>query len=74
MSTLIINLSDSQCGACGKSADPYEDSHVSILGYHPGPGCGAVYTHVTSHYMGVSERVKEMRPDLIWSGFEDSLG
>lgn len=65
---LIINRTDSKCGACGRGADPYAKSHDKVIGYKPGPGCGATWTHVTSSYRGggIEEATLEMRPDLDW--------
>ena len=66
MNILFINRNDSVCGACGRPADPYELAHGQKLGYNPGPGCGMWFTHVSSHYLGTEELIKEMRPDLVW--------
>jgi hypothetical protein len=63
--TLVINRFDSQCGACGGAADPYEDIHKRPMGYMRRPGCGARYTHVTSGYPDLMEGAARMRPDLI---------
>jgi hypothetical protein len=75
MATLYIDKSDSTCGACGKGADPYEESHITLVGWHAingqTKGCGAVYDAVSSHYSflgGLEERIEEMRPDLPWLG------
>lgn len=75
---LIINRTDSQCGACQRGADPYEKAHITRLGYAAAnapegsperKGCGAVFTEVGSHYRGngMEEAVKRMRPDLPWT-------
>lgn len=63
---LYIGRSDSRCGACGASCNPYELSHTEKSGYDQHDGCGATYTHVTCTYWGLAipEAVKEMRPDL----------
>jgi len=69
VSTLYINLSDSRCGACDRNADPCESAHV--METMRGEGCGATYTAVSSHYVGVPglyDRIREMRPDLPWVG------
>jgi hypothetical protein len=71
MTLLIINRTDSRCGACGKACDPREKRHATILGYGPDngkPGCGAVWTHATSHYvgLGIEQAARRMRPDLEW--------
>jgi len=66
MVTLIINRSDSRCGGCGASASPYEDAHVSRLGYTPGKGCGEPWDSVSSDYFGMDDSIKAMRPDLPW--------
>lgn len=53
----------SQCGACGRNADPYEASHE--MKTMRGDGCGATYTHVASSTMGIgAKHLTEMRPDL----------
>lgn len=66
--TLYINRSDSQCGACGRNADPYEKRHDSIWAWAGTlPGCHAEFTEVSSHYSdhdGLYDRIREMRPDL----------
>lgn len=66
--TLIIGRSDSHCGVCNRDADPHERAHTRRLGYTPGEGCGAVWTHVTSAYVGddIEAAIKAMRPDLIF--------
>ena len=66
MTTLFINISDSRCGNCGKDADPYAEAHDRKLGWNPGEGCGAVFTHLSSDYVGFEDRVRKMRPDLIF--------
>lgn len=75
--TLVINVSDSRCGACDKPADPRSMTHDRVLGYHPGPGCGERFVFVTSDYFGVDglhERVKAMRPDLVPVGLNGVEG
>lgn len=64
---LVINRSDSRCGSCGKSALPDEITHDTSPGYGDRPpGCGALFTHVTSEYGYDAElRAEEMRPDLV---------
>lgn len=68
--TLFIDHWASKCGECGKGADPYEKKHKTALpgfnrqGTH-GKGCGVRWTHVSSNYIGMDERIAEMRPDLI---------
>ena len=71
MATLFIDKSDSTCGACGKGADPYEESHITLMGCSAVndnmKGCGAEFTNVSSHYNflgGLEDRIEEMRPDL----------
>lgn len=69
MAKLIINRFDSRCAACGKGADPFETTHNSIVTYgslNGLPGCGAYFTHVTSHYIGMRDVVQSLRPDLEW--------
>jgi hypothetical protein len=71
MSTLYINRSDSRCGACNKNADPAEPAH--FMKHMHGDGCGATYHAVSSDYSGSPElvaRIKEMRPDLPYTGWE----
>lgn len=68
MVVLVINRSDSSCGACKRSCMPYDISHETSSGWDQHEGCGATFTHVTTHYMGteIENAVKRMRPDLIW--------
>jgi hypothetical protein len=70
MTLLIIDRVESMCDACGVNCDPHEKSHKTNLGWSPEvraqPGCGAVYTQVTSNYIGMDDVIKAMRPDLEW--------
>ena len=53
----------SQCGACGRNADPYEKSHDNAT--MQGEGCGATYTHTASKDLGIDAiALHNMRPDL----------
>ncbi len=63
---LVINPYNSFCGDCGLSADPEEKSHITKLGYHPGKGCGAKWTKVSTDYIGgdIEKHTQETRPDL----------
>jgi hypothetical protein len=65
---LTINRSESICGACGRTCLPHEERHETVCGWDRHAGCGATYTHVTTHYfgVGVEESARRMRPDLIW--------
>jgi hypothetical protein len=66
---LVVNRSDSRCGACGEGANPNERTHSRILNWgDKGPGCGAVWTHVTSDYTNMELHVgRDPRwADLIW--------
>jgi len=76
MATLYINKSESRCGACGKGADPYEESHITLLGWFAVndkmKGCGATFDAVASDYFdfpGLKESIQKMRPDLPWVGY-----
>lgn len=69
MATLYIDRSYSNCGACGRNADPNEKAHV--MESMVGEGCGATFTAVSSNYTdhdGLYDRIKEMRPDLPFEG------
>lgn len=75
MATLFINRSDSRCGACNKGADPYEESHITLLGWHAVndnmKGCGAEYDSVSTDYYNSSDligHIKDIRPDLPFIG------
>lgn len=77
MATLFINKSDSRCGACNKGADPYEESHTTLMGWYAVndnmKGCGAEFDSVSSDYYDVGdlkESIMEMRPDLPYIGSE----
>lgn len=67
--TIEVGTWYSRCSACGENADPYETAHV--METMVGEGCGATYTAITSQYLfpGVSERMREMRPDLPLAGW-----
>ena len=60
--TLVVGGFRSTCSACRRNADPYESAHLNEA--MQGPGCGAVYTAISSSYVGMDERLREMRPDL----------
>ncbi len=77
MTTLYINKSESRCGACNKGCDPYEESHITLLGWFATndkmKGCGAEFDSVSSDYVGfpgLAEAIKEMRPDLPYIGLD----
>lgn len=63
---LFVGSSSSTCGACGLSCLPREEAHETPCGYDFHPGCGAVYTHITSTYLGEESiaATKRLRPDL----------
>ena len=55
----------SRCSACGRNADPYEDSHLNVS--MAGIGCGAKYVAVACEYRDFDnccQNVAKMRPDL----------
>ena len=66
--TLVINISESRCGNCGKVCNPEAKTHDINYGYdmtiNGTKGCGCEYEYVTSDYTGMEKRVREMRPDL----------
>jgi hypothetical protein len=68
--TLVINRSDSRCGACGLNAFPTEPGHNTLAGYSAKPGqkgCGVVWKYVSTDYTdfeGTYDAVRRMRPDL----------
>ena len=71
MNVLLIGRFSSSCGNCGRQTLPEEKTHHTISGYDPSrPGCGVEWTHVSSNYFDpygrLQERLKEMRPDLIF--------
>lgn len=74
---LVINRTDSKCGACGRETLPRGETHTDISGYKPVPGggCGVRWRYVTSDYTGMREAVQDVRPDLEWfarwPGFEE---
>lgn len=75
MAILYINKSESRCGACNKGCDPYEESHITLLGWHATndkmQGCGAEFTELSTDYIGfpgLIESIMEMRPDLPFLG------
>lgn len=74
--TLIINRNDSSCLNCGKGAHLKEKSHNSWLGYenpYDKPGCGILWENVTSHYEGMEDFIKAIRPDLTFVSYRDIL-
>lgn len=71
--TLIINISDSECGHCGKPTllrDRHgtpTTHHTDISGYTPKPGggCGARFVNTVSGHGAVTEwHLRDVRPDL----------
>lgn len=71
MSTLYIDRSRSECGACHGNASPWEAAHLNEN--MQGEGCGVIYTEVSTHCFGLPdlvERIKEMQPDLPYVGWE----
>jgi hypothetical protein len=67
--TLVIDRTASYCANCGQDANPSEQGHETKIGYGPhGPGCGIVWTKVSSSYIGDAQKesVMDMRPDLEW--------
>jgi len=76
--TLYINKSESRCGYCSGGCDPYEEYHITLLGWSAYndkmDGCGALFTEVSSDYVGMPDlvkHIKEMRPDLPYVGWEE---
>lgn len=61
---LFINRSDSRCGKCNQNADPHAVLHHEVRGHTR--GCGALFTAVSSDYMGMDSAVQAMRSDLPW--------
>jgi hypothetical protein len=77
MAVLYINKSESRCGNCNVGCDPDEEYHMTAMGWHVWndkiKGCGAKFTEVSSDYQGMEglvETIKEMRPDLPYTGWE----
>jgi hypothetical protein len=72
---LIVDRWSSECGACGRSANPREETHATLLGYgeqNGKPGCGARFTSIRSagFYPGDKEATMAVRPDLPWAGHD----
>lgn len=70
---IIIDTWSSECGGCGKQADPDSKTHDKLLGWgkeNGNPGCGIRYKYVASHYGGTEadEWCRRMRPDLEYIG------
>lgn len=66
---LVVNRSDSRCGACGKGANPNDTKHTRILSWgDKGAGCDVTWTHVTSDYAGggIEEAIQADWPHLVW--------
>lgn len=70
--TVIIDLTDSECGACGQAALAREGSHKTVPpGYTGKPtaeGCEVEWKYMTSNYMGrrVRERSESLFPQYKW--------
>jgi hypothetical protein len=70
--TLIVNDDHSRCGSCGRSADPREATHLTVMwGDGPSDGCGAKFVSVSSDKR-ITPRLREaivsFRPDLPFAG------
>ena len=72
--TIIIDVSRSFCNNCGKGAFPNADTHDVTDGWSGNQeGCGVRYKYSASNYVGVNgleDRIKQMRPDLEWVGYD----
>lgn len=67
--TIVVASSSSSCAECGRPVLPHAERHEDVSGYTPqkGGGCGVVFTHITTDYVGEAQRrTAEMRPDLIF--------
>ena len=65
--TLVINITNSYCGHCGKPVLPKSTHHVDICGWTPKPGggCGARFVDMRTDYSGITdEALLRVRPDL----------
>lgn len=64
--TLVINRSDSYCDGCRQPVLPQDTHHVDISGWtpRPGEGCGARFVAMRSDYRGMTDDLKDVRPDL----------
>lgn len=72
--TLVVDRFSSRCGDCGKSANPFSETHDVILGYgsdNGSPGCDVRWENVTSDYVSpnVKQEVTNLRPDLRYIGW-----
>lgn len=62
--TLIINITDSRCGHCGKNVLAQATYHDDVSG-RPGAGCGARFVDTGSDYIQITpEQLQRTRPDL----------
>lgn len=72
--TLLIDISRSSCNNCGKGVHPDSPTHAENDGWAGGgEGCHILFTYVASNYIGIDglqARIKEMRPDLEWVGYD----
>lgn len=73
---LVIGRSTSSCSACGRSTLPHGDRHDAVSGWEARPGCGAVWTHVTTDCVGdgiegPDGSAHAVRPDLPWIDYGD---
>jgi hypothetical protein len=71
---LIVSGSSTKCSVCGKGADYKEKTHRTVLGYGSdlGEGCGVLWTHITTGYIGggIEDATRALRPDLIFVGYD----
>lgn len=72
--TLIINITSSHCGNCGKPTLPKQTHHTDICGWTPKPGggCGARFVDTSSDYTNITpDHLRRVRPDLPVHGTDD---
>ena len=73
---LIVGRTSSRCSACGGNAIPGhgdDTAHVMVSGYAQKPGCGAVWTHVTTDCLGggAEDAARRLAPGLPWIDYGD---
>jgi hypothetical protein len=67
LATLIINVTESRCGRCGKPVMMQASRHTDVSGWpgQPGGGCGARFVDTSTDYpMITPDRLRAARPDL----------
>ncbi len=60
---LTVNFLSCTCSKCDANADPHEEKH-EMKDSRDLSGCGARFVAITTEYVGMEEKLRQLRPDL----------